>query len=132
MKGTLVEALDHGRGLVGEEGAEQPGHEVGAEVGDVAVDEGDQVTCGLTERHPHGLALATTSRVTSDHAGTGLLGDGSGPIGGAVVDDDHLVYQGDAAPGLRQLRDDRPNDGADRGGLVAGGDAHRDRAPIFG
>ena len=129
---ALVEALDHGDGVIGQQWPEQPRHEVGPEVGDIPVYECEQVALGFTKGHPHGLALASARRVAGDDSCPGASGDLPGAVGRPVVDHDNLVHERDAAPGSGQLGDDGSHDGADGGRFIARRDAHRDGAPVLG
>ena len=120
-----VEALDHRGGVVGEQRAEQADHEVGPEVGHIAVDEGHEVAFGLVQGDPHGLALAPAGRIAADHPGAGLRGDGTGAVGRAVVHHHHFVDQGHPAAAERQGGHDPLDDRSDGGRLVAGRNADR-------
>ena len=126
--GPAVEAL-HELDLRGrEQRAEQAGHEPGPEVGDVAVDPGDEIAGGGGQRLPDGVALPGAGPGTGQdvgavhHPGAGGGGHLGGAVGGVVVDDQDLVEQRD---GLDQPAAGRLDDPADGGGLVPGRDTQR-------
>src|SRR5690606_36815794 len=95
----VVAALGVGDAAVGEQRAEQAGHQGGAEAADVGVDEGHDVAGGDGEGLPQRLALAVErGQVGQDgvlgvHVGPGAGGHGGGVVGGAGVDDHDLVHQ---------------------------------------
>ena len=94
---ALVEALDQLDARVGEQRAEQAGHEVGVPVDQVGVHEDDQLAGGDEERLPHRLALARPgAEVGADlrgavHGRAGVGRDGVRVVGGVGVDDHDLV-----------------------------------------
>jgi hypothetical protein len=96
---------------------------MGPEIGDVAVDECDEITLGLPQCDPHGLALAAARGLATDDPGTRPAGDRPGVVGGAVVDDQDLVDEGDPSAFGGQSGDDAQDDGTDRRRLVPGRDA---------
>ena len=80
-----------------EERAEQPGHEVGAEVLDVGVEEDEELAVGLARGPRHGLALAPArrSRAATTRA-PARPGHRGGVVGRPVVDHHDLVDEVDA------------------------------------
>ncbi len=128
MERSLVIPLHQCERVVGEQGAEQAGDEVGAEVGHVRVEEHDEVARGGLERRAHRLALAPDPARPGHHPRPGCTCEFTGFVRRAVVCDDHVVDQWHAASFLGQLTDDRVHDPPDRRCLVPGRDAHRDPA----
>jgi hypothetical protein len=129
VQGAGVEALDQGHVVVREEGPEQPGDELRRRVGDVGVEERHHVAPGGREGGGHGTPLPAGAAGAPHDPGTGVARLLGRIVGGAVVDHDHLVDQTVAAVLGQERLDDRSHDRADRRGLVAGRDAHRDGAP---
>ena len=99
--------------VVNQQGPEEPGDEVGPEVGDVGVHEDEQVPGTGLEGCGHGLALPPAAVPIGDDRGSVRLGHGRGVVGGPVVDHEDLVdeCEGRLAPG--QL-DHGPDHVADR------------------
>ena len=126
---AAVVALDEPDRRIGEQGLEQVRHEVRAEVPDVGVQPADEVAAAHVERLPEHVALTGTGgQVGEDRRGgvdDGAFpgGDLGGGVGGAVVDDEDLVDEGDV---LHQGAPDRGDRLPDGGLLVPGRDAHRD------
>ena len=124
-----VEPLDQLHAGIGEKRPEQAGHEVRTPLGEVGVDEDQQVTLGDEQRLPQGLALAgIAAELRRDIAGpvhgrAGLGGRGRGPVGRIRIDDHHLIDQWYPLHQGRAERTDHARDGAL---LVARGNHHAD------
>ena len=124
-----VEALDELNAGFGEQRPEQAGDEVRTPLGEVGIDEDQQVTLGDEQRLPQGLALAgIAAELGRDVAGpvhgrAGLGGRGRGPVGRIRIDDHHLIDQ--RCP-LHQGRAERTDHARDGALLVARGNHHAD------
>jgi hypothetical protein len=126
VEDAVVEALGEEHLAIGEQRSDQPGDEVRAPLGQVGVDEDEEVGRRHEQRLPQRLALAPA------HPEVGAdLGDGAHPCprrGGdrrrrvvrQGVHDDQLVDE------CAEIRADLADDVADRRLLVAGGDDDRD------
>ena len=124
-----VEALDQRDMVGGQQRAEEPGHEGRGRVGDVRVQEGDDVTRRGRQRRRHRLALAAVPTGSGHHGRPGVAGLLGGVVERAVIEHDDLVDQPVApVPGQEGLHH-RPHDRPHRRALVAGRDAHRDCPP---
>ena len=124
-----VEPLDQADMLVGQQRPDQSGDEVRAPLGQVGVDEDQQVALGHQQRLPQRLALAGVGAQLRGHVAGSVdrrpgLGRHPGRgVGRVGVHHDQLVDQ-------RRLADQGPRQGADharhRALLVAGRDHHAD------
>ncbi len=117
----VVRRLDESDCWVGQQRAEQPGHERAGERLEVGVDEDQQVTGGDVQRLPQHLALARDVTCLGqyvpslDNGGAGLLRHLHGPVGRPRVDDHELVHEGNVPD---QVTVDGPDDRTDRRFLV--------------
>ncbi len=127
---ALVVPLDEDGRIVDQQGPEEAGDEVRAEVGDVRVEEDDHVPARRLECGSHRLALASGRGLAGDHPRPRGRGDARRLVGRAVVGHHDLVDEGDAAT-CGQGVDDGGHDHADGRCLVASGDADRhDAVPL--
>jgi len=134
VQGPLVEPLHQGHvrlpgSEVLEQGAQQAGDEMGAEVLHVGVEEDEELGVGLFQRHRHGLALSSPQGARRDDARPAAAGHRGGVVAGPVVDHDDVVHQVDAASRPGEGVADARHDGAHGAGLVARREAHRHPAP---
>lgn len=128
----FVKALDQLYPGIGEEGAEEAGHEVGTPAGEVGVDEHDDAALGDQQRLPQCLALArVAAEFRCDLAGgvddsPGGGRDLGGGVGGVGVHDDQFVNQA----GIRPQFGDCGDDAGDGAFLVARRDDNADRLAL--
>ena len=124
-----VEPLDELHAGIGEQRPEQAGDEMRTPLGEVGIDEDQQVTLGHEERLPQRFALAgIAAELRRDVAGpvhgrVGLRGRGRGPVGRIRIDDHHLI---DQRYPLHQGLAERADHARDGALLVARGNHHAD------
>ena len=126
---ALVPALHEMLAGIGQR-AENAGHVVAAEVGNVPVDEDDDLPGHRGERPPHRVTLAPAGPETLDqfvfrnHLGSGFPGDRGGAVGGVGIDHEDLPDQPVLGQHLKLGHGCR-----DRPRRVPGRDHHADRFP---
>ncbi len=131
LQRPVVHGLDQLDVRLGEQRAEDAGDQGGVELAQVGVHEADDLAVGDQQRTPQHLALAGgggqpgQDGVPVDDGGPGLGGDLGGAVDGAGVDHHQLVHQRES---LHQLPPDDPDDLADGGLLVQGGQDDADGA----